>query len=59
VKWVIKSWGRVRFLNTYLAGTILPRIELDLWLGINCATHFIIVAEKAPVSVGDYLDAGR
>jgi len=59
MKWAIKSWGRVSFLNTYLAGTILPRIELDLWPGINCAAHFIIVAEKAPVSVEDYLDAGR
>ena len=59
MKWAMGSWKRVKFLNTYLAGTLLPRIELDLVPGICCAAHFVLVAEQAPETMQDYLDAGR
>jgi hypothetical protein len=59
MRWALKSWGRVSFLNTYLAGTLLPRIELDLLPGICCAAHFALVARQEPKNMQDYLNAGR
>ena len=59
MKWAVKSWKRVTFLNTYLSGTLLPRIELDFLPGICCAAHFALVARDKPQSIQDYLNAGR
>ncbi len=59
MKWAVKSWKRVTFLNTYLAGTLLPRIELDLLPGICCAAHFALVARDKPQGIQDHLNAGR
>lgn len=59
MKWALKSWQRVNFLNTYCFGTLLPRIELDLLPGIFCAAHFALIAEKEPQSIEDNLQAGR
>lgn len=59
MKWALKSWERVKFLNTYLAGTLLPRIELDLLPGIRCAAHFVLVADQVPATTQDFLNAGR
>lgn len=42
MRWVMGSWGRVRFFNRFLMGTLLPRIELDLVPGLRCAAHFTI-----------------
>ena len=57
--WVMKSWERVTFFNTFLAGHLMPRIEMDLLPGVFCAAHFAIVAQHAPETVEDYLAAGR
>ncbi|MBL1264946.1 nitroreductase family protein [Methylomicrobium sp. RS1] len=59
MQWAMKSWERVTFLNTYLAGTILPRLEMDLLPGIFCAAHFSLIAAKKPENLQDYLKAGR
>ncbi len=59
MKWALKSWQRVSFLNTYCFGTLLPRIELDLVPGIFCAAHFALIAEKESQSVEENLQAGR
>jgi nitroreductase len=59
MQWTMKSWKRVSFLNTYFAGTVLPRIELDLVPGLCCAAHFALIAKEKPASVQDYLIAGR
>lgn len=32
MRWAMGSWRRVKFLNRYLAGTILPRLQLDFYL---------------------------
>lgn len=56
---VMASWQRVRFFNTFLGGTIAPRVELDLVPGIACAAHFAIVADRAPETIDDYVAAGR
>jgi hypothetical protein len=57
--WVMQSWQRVRFFNKWLAGTWLPRLQLDLVPGLACAAHFGITAASAPQSIDDYVAAGR
>jgi hypothetical protein len=59
MRWVMASWERVKFFNTYLAGHLTPRIELDLLPGLFCAAHFALCAHKAPETVDDYVAAGR
>ncbi len=56
---VLASWKRVEFFNTYLAGTLIPRIQLDIIPALRCAGHFMISAHSRPVSVTDYIAAGR
>jgi hypothetical protein len=46
-------------MNRYLAGTLAPRLQLDLIPGLRCAAHFAIVAPKPPKTLEDYLQAGR
>jgi hypothetical protein len=57
--WVMQSWERVEFFNTYLAGTLAPRLQLDLIPGIACAAHFALIAEHEPQSIDDCVGAGR
>lgn len=57
--WVMQSWPRVEFFNTWLAGTLMPRLQLDLIPGLACAAHCGLGATAAPVSVDDYVAAGR
>ena len=57
--WVMESWPRVEFFNTYLAGTWLPRLELDLLPSLACGAHFMIVAQSPPTCMDDYVAAGR
>ncbi len=59
MRWVMQSWQRVEFFNTFLAGTWAPRIQMDLIPGIACAAHFVILAAQQPQSVDDYISAGR
>ena len=59
MRWVMGSWARVEFFNTFLGGTILPRIELDILPALGCAAHFAIVYDSKPQSVADYVLAGR
>ena len=59
MRWVMTSWQRVEFFNTWLAGHLTPRIEMDLLPGLLCGAHFAILADKPPETVGDYVAAGR
>jgi sulfur-carrier protein adenylyltransferase/sulfurtransferase len=59
MRWAMQSWERVRFLNRYLAGTLLPRLQLDLIPGLRCGAHFAIVASGPMNSIEDFLDGGR
>ncbi len=58
MQWAMQSWRRVQILNRYLAGTLIPRIQLDLVPALRCAAHFIIVSEKELVGIDDYLEGG-
>ncbi len=59
MKWALKSWRRTHFMSAYLGGTLLPRIQLDWLPSLYCAAHFIIVADRKPESVNDFIMAGR
>lgn len=57
--WAMQSWQRIAFLNRYLAGTLLPRVEMDLIPSLACAAHCALVARRAPDGLEDYVAAGR
>src|SRR5574340_359426 len=59
MRWVMASWQRVEFFNTWLAGHLTPRIEMDLLPGLLCGAHFAIQADKPPATIDDYVTAGR
>jgi nitroreductase len=59
MRWAMASWERIAFLNRYLAGTLAPRVELDLLPGLACAAHCVLVARRAPTKLADYVAAGR
>lgn len=59
MRWAMRSWERVDFLNRYLMGTLMPRLQMDLLPGLACGAHFAIAAGTPPVGVDDYLAAGR
>ncbi len=59
MRWVMRSWQRVHFFNTWLGGTWTPRLELDILPAWFCGAHFILQARTPPKTIQDYLDAGR
>ncbi|MYM23715.1 molybdopterin biosynthesis protein MoeY [Duganella sp. FT135W] len=59
MRWVMQDWRRVHFFNTWLAGTLAPRLQMDLIPGLACAAHFVLVAERRAQRVDDYIAAGR
>lgn len=58
MRWMMASWPRIKFFNTYLGGTLLPRIELDLVPGFACSAHFAIIPPQSPRSIDDFVAAG-
>jgi sulfur-carrier protein adenylyltransferase/sulfurtransferase len=58
MRFVLKSWGRVKFANRFFAGTWLPRLQMDLLTGLKCAAHFVIVAEDSLSSPEDFIRGG-
>jgi len=59
MRWIMQDWSRVEFFNTWLAGTVAPRVQMDLLPALACAAHIVLVAERDPHSIDDYLAAGR
>lgn len=59
MSWAMQDWRRVRFLNRYLAGTLAPRVQLDLIPGMACAAHFLIQASMPLNTVEHFVEAGR
>jgi nitroreductase len=55
----MRSWDRIRWLNRFAAGTVLPRLQLDLLPRLCCAAHYAIVADRPPVTIDDHVAAGR
>ncbi|NYE61108.1 nitroreductase [Duganella sp. 1224] len=59
MRWVMQDWKRVHFFNTWLAGTLAPRLQMDLIPSLACAAHLVLVAPRRPQGVDDYVGAGR
>lgn len=59
MRWVMADWKRVKFFNTYLAGTLAPRLQLDLLPGLLCGAHFAILTKHPLETLEDYVAAGR
>lgn len=59
MRWAMTSWARVQFLNKWLGGTLIPRIQMDLLPAYFCGGHFLITAKEPLSSMEDYLEGGR
>jgi len=59
MRFAMHSWARVRFFNRFLAGTWLPRIQMDYLPAVACAAHFALMARRPPISIADNIEAGR
>jgi len=59
MQWAMGSWGRVQFMNRFLAGTWLPRLQMDVLTAIRCGAHFMIVGPQAPTTIDDFIAGGR
>ena len=59
MRWIMRSWRRVDFFNTWLAGTLAPRLQMDLLPGWYCGAHFALLAQSPPRHIDDYVAAGR
>jgi hypothetical protein len=59
MRWAMQDWRRVWLLNTFFAGTVLPRLQLDLIPGLRCAAHIMLIAPQEPTTLEDYVAAGR
>lgn len=59
MRFAMHSWERVQFFNRFLAGTWMPRLQMDLLPGWACGAHFLLAAREAPQSVQDQVQAGR
>ncbi len=59
MRWAMVDWKRVRLLNRFAAGTLMPRIALDLWPALRCSAHFALLATDEPVRPEERIEAGR
>ena len=59
MRFAMASWQRVHFFNRFLAGTWLPRLQLDLMPALACGAHFVIHAAAPAVSIDEHVAAGR
>ena len=60
MKWAMQKWSRINFMNRYLGGTIIPKLELDLIPGLRSERHFMLsfVKEKIQYDTLDFINAG-
>jgi hypothetical protein len=59
MKWIMGSWNRVHFFNRFLAGTLIPRIYLDVLPALGASAHFVLLAPSPPKTLEDYVSSGR
>lgn len=59
MRWGLRSWTRLDRMNRWFAGTIAPRVELDLLPALACGAHVALVADpRAPAGLAGRLAAG-
>ncbi|HKJ88679.1 MAG TPA: molybdopterin biosynthesis protein MoeY, partial [Gammaproteobacteria bacterium] len=49
--WALADWRRVRRLNRWAAGTLVPRLEMDLLPALFSGAHLLVFRRAAPGSV--------
>ncbi len=59
MRWALQSWRRVHFMNHYLGGTLLPRLQLDLFPALHCGAHFTLEACQQARLPEDFVAAGQ
>lgn len=59
MRWAMQSWSRVEFFNKWMAGTVMPRVQLDFIPGFSCAAHFGLVSKSALETIDHYVAGGR
>ena len=59
MRWAMHDWPRVQFLNRFLAGTWLPRLQMDLVPALLSGAHAALLCERRPETIDDYVAAGR
>lgn len=60
MRFAMTSWDRVSFFNRYFAGSLVPRLQMDLLPGLACAAHYVLVdSQEEPASIDDNVSAGR
>jgi len=42
MRWLLRDWLRIDFANRFLAGTLMPQIQLDLVPGLFSAGYFVV-----------------
>jgi sulfur-carrier protein adenylyltransferase/sulfurtransferase len=48
MRWLLRDWRRVRLANRFFAGTLMPRIQLDLIPGLSSAAYFVVSHNQPP-----------
>lgn len=59
IRWVLTSWERTNFMNRFMGGTIIPRIEMDLIPGIFCAGYFVLSSNTSSLDFEGNIERGR
>lgn len=59
MRWIMQSWQRVEFFNTWLAGTLAPRIQLDVVPSLACGAHALLVHPEEPRTIDDFVAIGQ
>ena len=59
MRWVMKKWERVVFFNTYLLGTVAPRLQLDLLPAMACSAHALVTPKHNLETWLDYVHSGE
>jgi len=59
MRFAMHSWERVQFFNSFLAGTWMPRIQMDFLPAWACGAHFVLLAHRPPLGIDENIQAGR
>jgi len=59
MRFAMHSWPRVQFFNRFLAGTWMPRIQMDFLPAWACGAHFVLLAHRLPLGIDENIRAGR
>lgn len=60
MRWVMQDWRRSEFMNRYLAGPLVPMLEMDWAPGLACGAHFVLLHRDGnEMGETDLLAAGQ